>query len=155
VSSKIKLDIHEFNGTYEIVPAGGQTKFEEPPFPMLPSLLKNPKVAKDGSLYKVIPIGKSDGGNKPKTIMNAIREQNQSRQRMRDAMDNKSGKIRRSSSGQEYRTASSKQDPSTQWVKPGKTVDIEEDVKELNNYLEHRVNGIIYEELSKAERSIS
>ena len=34
----------------------GKHDFSEPPFPMLPKLLKNAKTAKDGSLYKVIPI---------------------------------------------------------------------------------------------------
>lgn len=40
----------------DIITESGKTDFSEPPFPMLPRLLKNAKVAKDGSLYKVIPI---------------------------------------------------------------------------------------------------
>lgn len=42
--------------SFEIITNSGRTDFSEPPFPMLPKLLKNAKVAKDGSLYKVIPI---------------------------------------------------------------------------------------------------
>jgi hypothetical protein len=42
--------------SFQIATDSGQTDFSEAPFPMLPSLLKNAKVAKDGSLYKVIPI---------------------------------------------------------------------------------------------------
>ena len=42
--------------SFEITTDSGRTDFSEPPFPMLPRLLKNAKVAKDGSLYKVIPI---------------------------------------------------------------------------------------------------
>jgi len=42
--------------SFEIITDSGRMDFSEPPFPMLPKLLKNAKVAKDGSLYKVIPI---------------------------------------------------------------------------------------------------
>ena len=42
--------------SYDVTTDSGRTDFSEAPFPMLPSLLKNAKVAKDGSLYKVIPM---------------------------------------------------------------------------------------------------
>ena len=42
--------------SFEIITSSGRTDFSEPPFPMLPRLLKNAKIAKDGSLYKIIPI---------------------------------------------------------------------------------------------------
>lgn len=41
---------------FRIITDSGRTDFSEPPYPMLPSLLKNAKTAKDGSQYKVIPI---------------------------------------------------------------------------------------------------
>ena len=41
---------------FEISTMSGKKDFSEPPFPMLPKLLKNAKIAKDGSQYKVIPI---------------------------------------------------------------------------------------------------
>lgn len=53
--------------TFDVTTESGKTDFSEPPFPMLPSLLKNAKTAKDGSLYKVIPI-KQKGNNKPKNM---------------------------------------------------------------------------------------
>ena len=45
------------DNSYYVTTDSGQLDFSEPPFPMMAHLLKNPKVAKDGSLYKVIPMG--------------------------------------------------------------------------------------------------
>lgn len=50
--------------TFDIATQSGRTDFSEPPFPMLPKLLKNAKAAKDGSLYKVIPMKKKGSGNR-------------------------------------------------------------------------------------------
>ena len=45
------------NGSmFSITTQSGKTDFSEAPFPMLPKMLANAKVAKDGSLYKVIPL---------------------------------------------------------------------------------------------------
>jgi len=45
------------NGSmFSITTQSGKTDFSEAPFPMLPKMLVNAKVAKDGSLYKVIPL---------------------------------------------------------------------------------------------------
>lgn len=52
--------------SFRIETDSGRTDFSEPPFPMLPKLLQSPKVAKDGSLYKKIPVGKK--GNRKKNI---------------------------------------------------------------------------------------
>lgn len=52
------LDIDTNINGFEINTMSGQTDFSKPPFPMLPKLLKNAKIAKDGSRYKVIPIKK-------------------------------------------------------------------------------------------------
>lgn len=41
---------------FSISTESGRHDFSEPPFPMLPKLLQNAKVAKDGSQYKVIPM---------------------------------------------------------------------------------------------------
>ena len=43
---------------YVVTTSDETTDFSLPALPMLPRLLKNAKMAKDGSLYKVIPIGK-------------------------------------------------------------------------------------------------
>lgn len=55
--------------SFDIVTSSGRTDFSEPPFPMLPKLLKNAKVAKDGSLYKVIPIRQSSGKTRNKVVV--------------------------------------------------------------------------------------
>lgn len=71
---------------FQVTTDSGQTDFSEPPFPMLPSLLKNAKVAKDGSRYKVIPIkDKTVKSRSPsqrvssKTAMNAMRALDEAR----------------------------------------------------------------------------
>lgn len=50
--------------SFDIITDSGKTDFSEPPFPMLPKLLQNAKVAKDGSLYKVIPIKQKSGSKR-------------------------------------------------------------------------------------------
>ena len=45
------------NGSmFSVVTQSSKTDYSEAPFPMLPKLLNNAKIAKDGSLYKIIPI---------------------------------------------------------------------------------------------------
>lgn len=53
-----ELEINRFGSQPSIGTRSGQTDFSTPPFPMLPKLLKNAKIAKDGSRYKIIPIKK-------------------------------------------------------------------------------------------------
>ena len=53
--------------SFDIITDSGNTDFSEAPFPMLPSLLKNAKVAKDGSLYKVIPMRAKGSATKNST----------------------------------------------------------------------------------------
>lgn len=52
--------------SFIIATDSGQTDFSEPPYPQLPNLLKNAKMAKDGSLYKVIPIEQKAVASKSK-----------------------------------------------------------------------------------------
>lgn len=64
---------------FEIGTDSGKKDFSEPPWPMLPSLLKNAKVAKDGSMYKVIPIPQKDHSQPTgpkKTTVEAMRALN-------------------------------------------------------------------------------
>jgi len=70
----------------------GRRDFSEPPFPMLPKLLKNAKTAKDGSLYKVIPMrakGTRSAGGLTSTTEAALKNINEARvaaKQERDAM---------------------------------------------------------------------
>lgn len=69
---------------FVITTESGITDFSTPPFPMLPSLLKNPDISKKGDLYKVIPLTKH---HKPKltSVFDVYRDRNaEQRQAMLD-----------------------------------------------------------------------
>lgn len=162
----------------------GKTDFSWPSINMLPHLLKNAKTAKDGSRYKIIPIGKS---SRTKTSSADVAIDLQQAQTVaRDALKN--NKIRTSNgdplqssalfSGlaqakqfmtnrkkmqhvpqannptQEFRTATSKQNPATQWVIPPKDRDMTVILADINRALEtnilNTINSIVsqYEELA-------
>lgn len=55
------MAVENVGGTYQIMTRSGRTDFSIPPFPMKESLLKNPKIAEDGSRYKTIPVGGTAG----------------------------------------------------------------------------------------------
>lgn len=74
--------------SFEIITDSGRTDFSEPPFPMLPKLLKNAKIAKDGSLYKVIPIKqKTTNKNMAVTTEAAIANINNARRIAKEQRD--------------------------------------------------------------------
>jgi hypothetical protein len=58
-----QLEIRPAGGKFEITTSSGKTDFSLPPLPMLPHLLKNAKTAKDGSRYKIIPVGGKSSGH--------------------------------------------------------------------------------------------
>jgi len=162
--------------SFEITTDSGRTDFSEPPFPMLPKLLKNAKTAKDGSLYKVIPIkqktkNKSIGVTTEAAIQNvnnarhiakeqrdAERETNR-RTLSPDVMGGvdtfsalqsiNTARQKQSNIGQQngpvinFRTASSKQDPSTQWVMPGKDRDVTAPLREINMRMHDDIDRVI------------
>lgn len=87
-----QLEIKRTQGNVEIATTSGQTDFSLPPFPMLPNLLKNAKTAKDGSKYKVIPVGGNSSGPKPSrrltsysSLSDVQQEINQQRQAERES----------------------------------------------------------------------
>ncbi len=53
-----QMKINRSGETYNITTNTGKTDFSNPPFPLLPYLLKNAKTSKDGHRYKTIPIRK-------------------------------------------------------------------------------------------------
>lgn len=167
--------------SYQITTDSGKTDFSEAPFPMLPSLLKNAKVAKDGSLYKVIPIkqkvSQSDSRT-AKTTTNAMENINNARRAAKDARDNTArthaspdamkgmdtvaamqqmnkqrtaAKEKPSEPVINFRTASSKQDPNTQWVHPGRKVDMSRQLGEINNNLQDAIDRAIDEIIRRFE----
>lgn len=137
------------NISMELTTTSGNMDFSEPPFPMLPSLLKNAKPMKDGSgVYKVVPVGQpgkdrrlvsTDIAETWKQI-NAERVEASRAQRQRVSPGKSKGT---------FRTATSKQSAATQWVKPAQEKDFTEQVQgintELTSSIEEQVRDVIRE----------
>jgi hypothetical protein len=75
--------------TFSVDTSSGRQDFSEPPFPMLPKLLKNAKISKEGEAYRVIPISNKSGPSSGVTTEAAIRNINQARQLAKDERDAK------------------------------------------------------------------
>jgi hypothetical protein len=126
----------------------------------LNNLIKNGKVSKDGSKYKVIPVGK-------KTIRSSFddmkaRQNIQSETRaamLSDSMNKRIGSISESMSNSirdkirslkasaskeaDFKTASSKQDENSSWVIPARDADLNQYVNNLNQELEVAIESVI------------
>jgi len=134
-----------------LVTESGNMNFPEPPKPMLPFLLKNAKPMKDGSgVYKVIPVD-SPGKQPKKTSMNIYdswkqlnAERVESARRQYDKVAPKATK---------FRTATSKQDASSRWVKPAKDNDFSEEVRNINAELESTMEQVVREIIREYEES--
>ena len=170
--------------SFDIVTDSGRTDFSEPPFPMLPRLLKNANIAKDGSLYKVIPMKQKGSYNKNNVaatteaayanIESARRQAKEDRSETQrgstspDAfkgMDTLSAMQSISKSRQKspkmkekstepavtFRTASSKQDESSQWVHPGKKADMGPALANINANLHDSIDRAVEEIIRKNE----
>lgn len=143
--NQLRLDTIDFGVKTE----SGQLDFSEPPRPRLPYLLKNAKPMKDGSgVYKVIPVGKSS--NRPLISNNIIDEQRRISVERMEAAKARARAIAPSGS-QVFRTASSKQDPTTQWVQPAKEKDFTDDVKMINQNLRANLDDAINDIISNYE----
>ena len=136
--NELRLDSYNF----ELGTQSGNLSFTEPPFPMLPRLLKNAKPMKDGSgVYKVIPVGKA-GTNRPKISDNIYDAQKRiNTERVENARAAYQAVSPQGSKSQ-FRTATSKQ-PSSMWVKPAKTSDFSEEVSDINDQLQSSMDDVI------------
>jgi hypothetical protein len=171
------------NGSmFSITTNSGKTDYSEAPFPMLPKMLKNANVAKDGSLYKVIPVknktsapgrtqifseqalrdienarkqAKGDrtnqnrGSSSPDAMkgmdtMSAMQVISKSRQKQEKASNASVQHI-------EFRTASSKQDPNTQWMNPGKKEDMGPILRNINANLHDAIDNAIMDVIRNIE----
>jgi hypothetical protein len=156
---------------FKITTLSGKTDFSEPPFPMLPKLLSNAKMAHDGSRYKKIPMReRSSESSMPKTIENAIKQINKQRLQLKADKQARLEKQRGGSSdptesidtiealfvpqheytydnsksvATQFRTASDKQDPNSKWVRPAKKADMTEKLEQINNQLQDRIDDAI------------
>lgn len=175
--SEVKAIRH--SNFFSIGTESGRTDFSEPPFPMLPKLLKNAKVAKDGSLYKVIPMKNKTDNKVNNTIESAminienarqlaknnsnndaINSSNQSPNAMKGmstitAMQNmvKMSKNRENTNTRQtatsFRTASSKQDANVKWVNPGKEADMSSIIRNINDNLHDSIDKVISDVITK------
>ena len=103
------------------------------PHQMLENLITGPKskVAKDGSLYNTIPIGKTNQvdvkramGNQTKAFLGKGYGAGTSRRKLQDIVSKMTSDINGAtnvprSEVKRFATASSKQDPASSWVNPG------------------------------------
>jgi len=181
---KVIQDSHSFR----IGTDSGRTDFSEPPFPMLPKLLKNAKTAQDGSLYKVIPIrAKGNKAGQSRTTVTteaALKNINAARRTAkeeRDARDKgfvgqlapdalkgmstfaalqainearKSFPTMKQKSTEpvtSFRTASSKQDPAAMWVHPGKSVNMDTTLHDINSRLQYQLDDLINDTINRYE----
>ena len=114
----------------------GNTDFSEPPYPMLDALLSNAKPMKDGSgVYKIIPVGSPTKKPRPPVHTNIFDAQKAiSAERYENAVS-QYNKVMPKGSKVQFRTATSKQNRSTQWVMPEQKKDFTEDLQEINSML--------------------
>ena len=163
--------------TFIIGTDSGRTDYSEPPFPMLSRLLKNPKVAKDGSLYKRIPMGKkrsatsSDQVQQDRQVMLEVAKNNFAGKQTNsthtpditgatssyvNSYDDLRYKTDRNKSNQvkedvTFKTASSKQNPQTQWVLPPKEQNMAGIIMNINANLQNALEEIVRQAIDKYE----
>lgn len=166
-----QLQVIRESGTYHIKTISGKTDFSEPPFPMLPKLLKNAKTAKDGSRYKQIPIPDRTREAPATSIFDMRVRANQERKeevqrrkmerdnarksgsfrgttpitglsRAKAYLNNRASKTTKIASGAvTFKTATSKQDPNTQWVRPGKKMDMTGVLMDINYRIDQDIES--------------
>lgn len=172
-----QLTISRVGHSFRVDTLSRKTDFSEPPFPMLPKLLKNAKTAKDGSQYKVIPVG---GGtmSKPRLDYFSIaKEINDSRRAAKEARESdresptrqperfissvdlmsvqKQTKIKDVIKTPEFRTASSKQNPDKQWVRPAKEMDMTRILMGINADLEYSIDESIRDVIERYRKEFT
>jgi hypothetical protein len=155
------ISIQPIGGVFEITTIDGKTDYTEPAIEMLPKLLQNGKTSKkDGSIYRVIPLPVIKGESRRSlsnidaisTRAEEIKQAKQTRQmnldagRMTQQFANSMPKVtveieKTPSIGKDFRTASSKQDSSTQWVKPEKKKDITFELLNINQTMVGRIEA--------------
>ncbi len=127
------------------------TNFSRPPKPMLDALLSNAKPKKDGTgVYKVIPVG-----GEPKTprqpmyasIFDAQKAEIVKRKEAAIA----ASRARAPKGSVVFRTASSSQDRSTQWVLPAKEADFTDILSNINSNLQLERDNIVMSIIRKYE----
>jgi len=134
-------DLRPSDDAFELETESGRTDFSLPPYPNLHNILKNPKVAADGSLYKVIPVGApSPPRNIAANIFDAARAMDIERKEQAAAQSRTPRNVKTT-----FRTASSKQDATNSWVLPAKPMDFTDDLNQINSQLRDNIESTITE----------
>lgn len=132
----------------------GITDFSEPPFPMLDRLIAGGKVSKkDGSIYKVIPVGGQSSEPRAPIHVNIFDAQKAMYAKRFEEAARQFNRIKPKGSKAKFRTATSKQDRSTQWVLPAKDKDFTEDLRSINDTLQRSHDEIIMDIIRSYEES--
>lgn len=164
--SQIKLDAS--SGYIQISTDSGLTDFSKPAYPMLPWLLNKSKISKDGSRYRVVPVGGVSSNPKPtppaKDIasgLQAMSAENAPVTSMAERMAEAFGLGASSSITErqqpisaerpEFRTASSKQDAARQWVVPPRSLDMTGTLMTLNATIRSEIDAECDKILNKYE----
>lgn len=143
-------DVIDLGHSFEIISTSGKTNFSTDARQMLPGLLKNAKTAKDGTRYQAIPVGGSKSSFDRDTAIASANKaaKDLARNSGRRDISNEARSIYQSGINRpkaprggttEFRVATSKQNPATQWVYPAQ----EKDMTEYLNYINQEMNSSI------------
>ena len=155
------VDIQAVGGSFEIAITGGKTDFSTPKVEMLPSLLRTGKTSKKGVVYKVIPLP-TIREYKTRSLSSVDMMRSRAEDIKRERIDNNrtldTGRMTRdfaatvprakvdvqvtAAVGKEYRTATSDQDPTTQWVKPARDINITNDLMDINSRMSAQITNV-------------
>lgn len=177
------IEIAENGPYFHIGTRSGKTDYSRSKKEMLPHLLKNAEVSKDGTRYKVIPIrDKSKSEFKPSndmftTMKQMQRAQDAARDSLRDNnKNNRSARanfmadqfrvsMRQAMSANKssipeggpvsFRTATDKQNPDVDWVIPEKDADLTQYLSDLNRRIDETIDSSIILIIESYEKEFS
>lgn len=140
---------------FEITTASGRKDFSIDPFSMKANLLKNAKVSKQGTRYKVIPIGK-ESTNKP-SFLNLDQVNRAAAQKLKRDLEDRRAKVgvkNMSAKDQEFRTVTDKQ-PATMWQHPGFKRDMTDDLANINDNIKRSIEEQVKALMAEIESKYS
>lgn len=155
------VHIQANGGSFEIAVIGGKTDFSTPAVEMLPSLLRAGKTSKDGSVYRVIPLP-TVREFKTRSLSNVDAMQARAEEIKKERIDHNrqldAGRMAKSLAssaprarmdvqvtpavGKEFRTATSKQDQTTQWVRPARDINITNELMDINSRMAAQIRDV-------------
>lgn len=159
----------EVGGSKRIETRSGGFIYSNPEIKNLPNLIRNGKIAKDGSKYNKIPVGKPS----IRSSFDQMRAQQNVQSETRKAMlsdtmgkrlnsisDTMRNRIRERMAAidkekdVEIKTASSKQDPNESWVVPARDIDLTDYINNINRELEIATESVIIDIVENFIREI-